>query len=308
MTLGLVLENGVELRFALESRREAEEALRSLDLHAATRPLEVRLISAASAGSSVGRVLGLIGGIALAPLVFVALALTLAALLSLDLRVALGFGLPLLGLAGALSALLRYFSPRRGWIGVDGVTLERFLRRARIIPYSQMASVVEDDRGVVITTRVNERVHLRVSREPIEPGRRDDSASRRAAILERIRQARDLAAQSAVADAKLARLDRAGRTPDAWREALRRVRSEDYRIEPFEPDELVRIACDADVSPERRVGATIALRDLDATSVERVRIAARACVDDDLRAALEAAADGEITETRLARASARVLR
>jgi hypothetical protein len=308
MTLGLVLADGVELRFALESRREAEDALRSLDLHAATRPLEVRLISAASAGSSIGRVLGLVGVIALAPLVFEVLALTVAALLSVELRVSLSFGLPLLALGGALSALVRYFSPRRAWIGVDGVTLDRFLRRARIMPYSQMASVVEDDWGVALTTRANERVHLRVSREPIEPGRGDDSASRRAAILERIRQARDLAAQSAVADAKLARLDRAGRTPDAWREALRRVRSEDYRMEPFEPDELVRIACDADVSPERRVGATIALHDLDVTSVDRVRVAARACVDDDLRAALEAAADGEITERRLGRANARVRR
>jgi membrane protein implicated in regulation of membrane protease activity len=247
----------------------------------------------------------------LAPLTVAVGATTLRALVRL-LTMA-GGSFPLAGLVffGATSALvyllLRRFAARTATIGVDGVTIEQLIGR-RFVPYAQIAAIDEDDKGVVLTTHDGERVPLRVSFGKIAPFASDGSTERRAAILDRIRQARARAGEGKLGEAKLARLDRGERSVADWSNALARTRAAGYRVESFEADELVRIACDPEVLPERRVGATLALRGQAESEVARVRVAAAACVDEDLRRALEAAAEGEVAEAELARVTERMRR
>ncbi|MBL8612022.1 MAG: hypothetical protein JNL38_32065 [Myxococcales bacterium] len=71
-------------------------------------------------------------------------------------------------------------------------------------------------------------------------------------------------------------------------------------------DELEQVIGDAASSPERRVGATLALAARDAERARaRVRVAAPALADEELREALEAAAEGEVRAEYLARARRR---
>jgi hypothetical protein len=139
---------------------------------------------------------------------------------------------------------------------------------------------------------------------PLDDLYRRDLA-RREALVERIEQAMSARGQSRVSQVQLAQLDRQRRTLPAWREDLRAllaVEGSGYRGAALGSDQLAEVVEDAGAPAERRVAAAIALSgNGDVESKRRVRIAAQACVEEDLRAALEHAAEGEIEEAELLR-------
>jgi hypothetical protein len=188
-------------------------------------------------------------------------------------------------------------------IGADGVSVPAFLR-SRFIPYSKIAAVAESPTGVTLTLDDGAIVTLRLSDQVLDDAAQitaREAHERRAMIVDRIGQARERAGNARVPEAKLARLDRAGRSIEAWSEALSSLSNADYRHEPFTADELTRIALDGEAAPARRVAATVALRVAKEPALERVRIAADACLDRDLKRALEQAAEGELELEQVSR-------
>jgi hypothetical protein len=113
-----------------------------------------------------------------------------------------------------------------------------------------------------------------------------------------------VASQSQVARA--AALERHGRPFARWRAELASLAQQgaDYRRNAgLARDDLQRVLEDASAPTEHRVGAAVALAAAGEVDIRRrVRIAAAACADRDLRAALEAAAEEELDEAKLERA------
>src|SRR6185312_1710914 len=109
---------------------------------------------------------------------------------------------------------------------------------------------------------------------------------------------------ASLAQVDLDRLERGGRTVAAWRDDLASLlgESEDYRKRGLSAADLGALIEDAAAPVERRVAAAVALgaRQRDEAR-RRVRIATQAAADDDLRLALERAAEGEIEAAAIER-------
>jgi hypothetical protein len=93
-------------------------------------------------------------------------------------------------------------------------------------------------------------------------------------------------------------LDRGNRSVAAWNEELRRlaVVGAGYRDQAFGVEDFKRVLADPAASVERRVGAALAMRSVDAAAPERIRAVAASSANESLRVALEAAADAEVDE------------
>ncbi len=79
-----------------------------------------------------------------------------------------------------------------------------------------------------------------------------------------------------------------------------------YRAGAVTARDLGAVIDDATLSAEHRVAATLALRAAEPEEARtRARIAAAACADGELRAALDRAGDGEIDDGQLDRVVAR---
>jgi hypothetical protein len=227
--------------------------------------------------------------------------------------------------------LARFLRRREAIVGTDGVALEGFGKR-RFISYSRVRRVARDPRGVRLYLNDGVSVLLPTLADsnaalPVTPGvdasfdpatasrgiprgvsidslYRNDLA-RREVLFERIEQAMQARGQSRVSQVQLAQLDRQRRSLPAWRKDLRAllaVEGSGYRGAALGSDQLAEVVEDAGAPAERRVAAAIALSskgDLEAR--RRVRVAVEACADQDLRAALEHAAEGEIEEAELHR-------
>lgn len=228
-------------------------------------------------------------------------------------------------------SIARFLRRREVIVGTDGVALEGFGKR-RFVSYSCVRRVARDPRGVrlylndgvsvLLPTIVDANAPLPVTAgvgAPLDPASvkrgiprgvsvedlyRKDLA-RREALFERIEQAMQARGQSRVSQVQLAQLDRQRRSLPAWRKDLRAllaVEGSGYRGAALGSDQLAEVVEDAGAPAERRVAAAIALSskgDLEAR--RRVRVAVEACADQDLRAALEHAAEGEIDEAELGR-------
>ena len=131
---------------------------------------------------------------------------------------------------------------------------------------------------------------------------RNEADSRRRLLFTRIREAMSL--EGAGAAPSLAQLDRGERSLDAWKKALRELAAvaEGYRSSALSTEDLGAVIDDHGAPVERRLAAAVTLgaRAPDEAR-RRVRLAARVCADEDLAAALEQAAEGEIAEALLAR-------
>jgi hypothetical protein len=108
------------------------------------------------------------------------------------------------------------------------------------------------------------------------------------------------------AGAKLELLDRGELAFDRWLERLRDLGrgrgGSGYRSVGIERDELAQILENASAPPARRIAAAVALSAADKPEVKlRVRAIIDACANDDLRVAMERAAEGELAEEELAR-------
>ncbi len=125
------------------------------------------------------------------------------------------------------------------------------------------------------------------------------------AVADRIMAARARAAGARPTAELGARLDRAGRTISEWREGLAALLdpTTSYRRQAVGPHEVASVLEDGAASPERRIGAALALVATGEPGArERVRVAAGLTAGEALRAARERAAEQEADDEALGRA------
>jgi hypothetical protein len=190
-----------------------------------------------------------------------------------------------------------YTAPASLTIGADGVTL-RHAYRTRRIPFAAIHRADPLDGRLVLTLTPTEEGG---PAETIRlPGGDPELAAGAAKRILSLKQAPSTSASQAIPD-----LDPAGRTLPAWREALSRLRRADgeYRRAQVRDDALLAVLEDGAAPAKLRLGAALALREGDAPAEARarVRIAAETSADEELRAALEAAAEEKVKEAPLRR-------
>ena len=100
----------------------------------------------------------------------------------------------------------------------------------------------------------------------------------------------------------LRELDRGARPFSEWRERLLGLldSAKAYRDRALSRDDLWAVVQNAAATPERRVGAALALsKQVDDEGRDRIRVAAEGCANEPLRVAIDNAADGELEEAAL---------
>ncbi len=203
----------------------------------------------------------------------------------------LGLGAAMAAVAAVTGLFARSLVKPVARVGLDGVEITRG-RRKRFIPVKDIAGVRPTVSGVELEVR-----------RPTGPGERvllRCWGVQQAALLARIQEVvRGFGSTNASAS-QLAQLDRHGRDLPTWTEALRRVAADDagdYRRVGLAREDLARLLAQGDQPPERRIAAAIALASSgDPEERERVRVAARACASEDLRAVLDKIAEDEADE------------
>jgi hypothetical protein len=317
----LRMQGGETLVVKVRSTQEGERLLEAADLSASERVVRMPLSSAASMIPG-GKVLGIIGLVGLSPVTIFSAAVVAAMVKDpakllqpggvLGASMVLAFTATIGFLVYALVAALRR---REVTVGTDGLVYRSTFGRD-FIPYAQVTQVAADPRGVRVV-RGKSSVVLPTSEGALlaAPGQSAAlpatvaGAKRREALLDRIEAAMAARRVSGAASANLTHLDRNGRPLLAWREDLKRLIKAPslYRGAGFAKSELAEVIEDPGASAERRVGAALALRVADPEEARRrVRVAVDACADDDLRSALESAAEGEVAEEQLEKLRFRV--
>ncbi len=205
-------------------------------------------------------------------------------------------GLVLAAITLVFALLVRALIPPRVVIGTDGIAVERTFGRTFV--HHSRVTEVSSRRGAVV-------LHLRGGGSLSLPtGARYASSRSRAeesphtALLNRIEEARAAGRSRASPSACAADLDRAGRSLEAWRQHLRAlISTESYRRASVGKEEIAAVLEDASAPPQRRVAAALVLAQGDDAAIKlRIADVVRTCADEDLRAALEAAAQGELIE------------
>jgi hypothetical protein len=296
----LRLRSGLELRVRA-ARKDAEAFLDHAGVSTRQRVLRVPVASASSERPG-GEPLAFLGMVLVGLLAFVS-TIVGAALLADVFRghfhradvpyLVVCVFISALG-ALALRALAAFLGRREVVVGADGVAIEARGRRT-FVSYTAMARVTRAGRGVILELRDGSRVEL--------PLKAQDVLERRELLLSRIADAIASIAPRC-STARLDLLDQGARPVEVWRAALRALidRPESYRGVHLTLDQLLEVVADVRASPERRVAASVALSATDDEGHRsRIRALAQACADDDLRAAMEHAAEGEIDEAALAR-------
>ena len=206
-------------------------------------------------------------------------------------------GLTFAGFLGAFALTLTGFVSPTLIIGNDGVTIAGLLHR-RFVPWARVSRVTRVKGGVELGLRGGGAVMLAV--DPRFTDRELGTNPVAQAIVDRIHQAMVAGGESPAA--ALAALDRGGRSLAVFREHLLALGEErsDYRRIALPREDILSVLDDPAAPPERRVAAALALSRVDSPEVkERVRIAVSACADEDLKRALSAAAEDELSEELL---------
>jgi hypothetical protein len=275
----LRLRNGDMVHLRTRSEGESEALLAAAGLEPGRRVLEMRL---GSAMRRAGR--GLVVGACPASVAVVILAQALRVSTN-----AMGF--TLFGAwAATMPLALALFGPPSVSVGVDGVAVTHRMSRwfvswrdvaaVYLKPASGIHLVLHDGRTRFIATA-------------------GTSEARERSLYDRIREFVAAAQRGEGLDVRAAALDRNGRTPEAWREALRAlgVAGGDYRHATLTPQELRQVLDDPRAPAERRVAAAYALAAAgDGEAKARVRVAVEASAHEPLRVALERAAEGELDD------------
>ena len=178
---------------------------------------------------------------------------------------------------------LRRFSPGRVVIGRDGLRVGK-----KFYSLDDIARVQAKYPDLVLTLKDQREVVLRY-------GDRSDGLARRIRDVLSIRWRPQPFEQMT--------LERGDDSVATWKRRLFEMHSpDDYRATAGRVEELVDVLEDLDASPERRIGAALAIAgSRDEQAQAKVRIAADATADLDTRAALLEAAEGEVDEARLER-------
>lgn len=218
----------------------------------------------------------------------------LAIALRLSGATATALGLGLLTLATFLGGHM--LGPAELTLGADGLRWRHGFSRG----YAAWRDVLEIEalfgQGVLLRRRGAR--HVIIPHSQHDPGHL-------AGVVELLRRARERA--TVAPERPLEALDRRGRSLDAWRDALRGLLvGASYRQGAVTADDLVATLADPHASAERRLAAAMCLTDAGAPDASaRVRVAAEACASEDLRAALERAAEGAVDEATAARVTGR---
>lgn len=197
-------------------------------------------------------------------------------------------GLAWMGVVSLLTWLSRDFtSLPEITVGTDGISYKRGPFR-RFVPLADVKEVRSSDVTLYIHLR-DGRIKALRSLTGADPGR--------AYSLElRVREA--LAARRGEhVPAQLELLDRKGRNVSDWSAALSTLAraGSSYRAVGLSADDLAAIVVSPDVTPERRIGAALALSGAgDPAAPERIRIAAAQCASGRVRIALEQVSAGRI--------------
>jgi hypothetical protein len=203
-------------------------------------------------------------------------------------------GIALLTLATFLGG--HTLGPAELTLGADGLRWKHGFSRGYAAWRDVTAIEAWHDQGVLLKRR-------RAGHVLIPHSQRD--GGHLAGVIELLRRAWERA--TAARSTPLEALDRQGRTLAAWREALRGLMvSAAYRQGVVTADDLVATLADPSVSAERRLAAAMCLTDAGAlNAATHVRVAAEACASEELRVALERAAEGAVDEATAARVTGR---
>lgn len=230
----------------------------------------------------------------------------------------------------------RFLQRREVVVGADGIAVEGFGKRI-FVAHDQVATVRRDPHGVKLELRNGKSLLLPTLCESLVPlptvaGARlklgamateipdlfpsgvsreelyKRDVARRETLIDRIELARSAAADTTSVSPRLDELlDQRDESLDVWKTRLQQLlESNDptspYRIAQLTSTELANVVEDATALPERRIAAAIALSSsADAHVRKRLRVAVETCADENTRAALEAAAEGELQELALQR-------
>ena len=181
----------------------------------------------------------------------------------------------------------RRFGAPKVHVGRDGLRVTGTWTQ-RFVPYRDIRGVQLFARGVLVL--LDDGFVLQLVAPPTEQE------------LLRVEIDKALAAHNARSGPGVGALARQGRPVRAWQEDLRRLAdgTPGFRQQAWSREDLERVLEDASASVEQRVGAALALRADPGTRL-RIRIAASASANEELRAALEACAaeDDAIDEAAL---------
>lgn len=180
-------------------------------------------------------------------------------------------------------------------LGADGLTL-RHRGRVRPVPLSSVAEVRSARNSATLVLLSGEELQLRFGADA------DEKASvQHAAFTLRMRQT--LARRDRGHDPSEALLARGAREVGEWTRHLQALvrGDEGYRVAVVPEETLWRIAEGTVAEPTARVGALVALRArIDGGARQRLQELAKRTAQQDLRAALEAAAEGAEAEEIIA--------
>lgn len=187
-------------------------------------------------------------------------------------------------------------------VGLDGIRMRSVLRR-RFVPWSNVRRLDATPLGVELLLADGRSWFLPAFGDGTNTN--DQANVMLRSILERARSTslsrRAVSAQSEI-------LDQNGRPLETWRRDLTTVMDggQGYRAQTLDEATLVAVVQDPTAPLDRRLGAALALMRVEQEGPrEAVRLAARVSVDDEVRDALEAAAEGELDDERLARLASR---
>ncbi len=185
-------------------------------------------------------------------------------------------------------------------IGLDGLQIRTFFRR-RFIALADIVGSTDTQGGVTLELQDGRSVRLEaLQRAP----QKDAVAVLRTMVARALAASQKTRSPSRAAEA----LGRRGEKLADWITRVKKLGgSASYREGNLGADALAEVMLDAQAPADRRLGAAISLAELGGDAGRaRVRIAAGATADADLRAALEAAAEKELTEAIAERALRRM--
>jgi hypothetical protein len=184
-------------------------------------------------------------------------------------------------------------------VGADGLRLSPGLGRARFISYGQVRAIDASGTNVRIELASGETVAVCFG--PVAGFEWAGSAvlaDQARTLVARVRE-RMQAVAAATPSRVAATLARGGRTTEAWIADITRTPdgSKVFRVTAVPAHVLLAVVEDETVAPDARAGAAVALRhaSTDLAARDRMRVAAEACAEPNLRVALQAAAraDGD---------------
>lgn len=274
----LVLHSGDVFHAAVSQGEDAERLLVAAGLDASKRTMRLEL----------GETLFLdLLTLLLGPLVLVPLTTSLVTFAKppWELGVPIFFGL----FALLLHLVRATFGPAKVVVGADGIVVEHGFY-TRFVAHDRLASFAVKHNAVTLTLTDGSRVRARA---------RHLAGEQQAELRTRIESALAVFQRGGLAPGSLARLDRGGRPLAAWRASLGAILEQQgsYRETPLTRDQLFEVLENAAAPAEHRLGAALSLSATGDTKVSaRIRVAAEACANPQVRIALAKVADGGIDE------------